>query len=217
LSYDGGVDAVSIGPGNLAGKGVYATREFAEGEVVLAFELEPLTRDQFRALTPGEELFVHSYGGKRWLYPPPARWVNHADQPSCYPDFARCCNVALRPITVGEAITIDATQETSAELSTFFDAYVDAQQASDHEGLCGLIAADAVLWEHGRATRGAKHIALLAAKPAQALVKPEWHVGTGRWEALCSAQVANEHSEGHASLFLRVLEGNWQVVYHHRG
>ena len=161
---------------------------------------------------------MHSYGGRRWLYPPPARWVNHADQPSCYPDFARGCDVALRPIKVGEAITIDATQETSFELSTFFDAYAAAQQTNDYEGLCDLVAADAVLWEHGRVTRGAKNVAsAIVVKPTRLLVNPEWHVGTGRWEALCSAQLADEANEGHASLFLRVLEGNWQVVYDHRG
>ncbi len=212
------MDAVRIGPGNLAGKGVYATRKFAAGEVVLSFQLEPLTRDQFRALMPGDELFVHSYGGRRWLYPQPARWVNHADQPSCYPDIARGCDVALRPIKVGEAITIDATQETRVELSTFFDAYVNAQQANDLEGLRCLIAADAVLWENGRVTRGAERVAsTLVAKPAQPLVKPEWQVATGRWEALCSAQLADEASEAHATIFLRVMEGNWQVVYDHRG
>jgi hypothetical protein len=212
------VDGLSIGPGNLAGKGVYATREFTSGAVVVAFELEPLTRDQFRTLVPGEELFVHSYGGRRWLYPPPARWVNHADQPSCYQDFARFCDVALRPIKVGEPITIDATQETSRELSTFLDAYVEAQQGDDYEGLCGLLAADAVLWDRGRVTRGAEHVAsALAAKPVQALFEPEWHVGTGRWEALCSAELDSKHGAGHASVFLRVLEGDWRVVYDHRG
>jgi hypothetical protein len=57
--YDGAVDDLRIGSGNLAGKGVYAAREYAPGEVVVSFELQPLTREQFRALAPGEELFVH--------------------------------------------------------------------------------------------------------------------------------------------------------------
>jgi hypothetical protein len=202
----------------LAGKGVYAAREFAAGEIVLVFELQPLTREQFRALPPGEELFVHSYRGRRWLYPPPARWVNHADQPSCYPDFVRGCDVALRAIKVGEAITIDATEETSFELSTFLDAYVAAQQARDEGTLSELIAPDAVLWENGRVARGAKDVAsALVAKPARLLAVPEWHVGTGRWEALCSARLVGDPNAQHASLFLRVLEGNWQVVYDHRG
>jgi hypothetical protein len=212
------MDGLSIGAGSLAGKGVYATRKFAAGEAVIAFALQPLTSEQFQALSPGEELFVHSYGGRRWLYPPPARWVNHSDDPSCYQDFERLCDVALRPIEVGEAITIDATQETSRELSTFLEAYVDAQQKSNPENLRHLIAADAVLWDHGRVGRGVEQVtSMLASNPAQAVDDVEWHVGTGRWEALCSAELASKDSVTRTSLLLRVLSGNWQVVYEHRG
>jgi len=208
------MDGLTIGPGELGGKGVYATREFAPGEVVVAFELQPVTREQFRDLPRDEQMFVHSYGGRRWLYPPPARWVNHADQPSCYQDFERSCDVALRRIKVGEPITIDATQETDRELSTFLEAYLKAQQGRDREGLRGLVSADAVLWDHGRAVRGVeKAVAALVAAPTQSLVCAEWHVATGRWEALCSAELAGEHM----SLFLRVLDGNWQLLYGHRG
>jgi hypothetical protein len=216
--YDARMDALSIGAGALAGKGVFAARKFAPGDVVVAFELQALTREQFHALAPGDELFVHSYGGRRWLYPPPARWVNHSDSPSCYQDFERCCDIALRPIEVGEAITIDATQETSRELSTFLQAYVDAQQRSDREGLHRLISADAVLWEHGRVARGVEQVAsTIALNPSEAIGDVEWQVGTGRWEALCSAELVGKDSVGHASLFLRVLAGNWQLVYEHRG
>jgi hypothetical protein len=208
------MEALRIGLGDLAGKGVYAARAFAAGEVVIAFELQPLTRGEFAGLAPGEELFVHSYGGQRWLYPPPARWVNHADQPSCYQDFDRCCDIALRPIQAGEPITIDATQETSHELSTFLRAYIDAQNHRDLEALRRLISSDAILWQSGRATRGVEQVAsILAANPANALDEAEWQVGTGRREALCSGELLN----GHASLFLRVLAGNWQLVYEHRG
>ena len=200
--------------GDLAGAGVYAARAFAAGEVVIAFELQSLTREEFEGLAPGEELFVHSYGGQRWLYPPPARWVNHAEQPSCYQDFDRGCDVALRPIQAGEPITIDATQETRHELSTFLRAYLDAQKHGDLRALRRLISSDAILWQSGRGTRGAEQVAsVLAANPADALDIVEWQIGTGRWEALCSAEVL----DGHISLFLRVLAGNWQLVYEHRG
>ena len=68
-------------------------------EVVVPYELQLLSRAEFDALPPGEDMFVHSYGGRRWLYPPPARWVNHADDPSCCQDFDSACDVALRDIT----------------------------------------------------------------------------------------------------------------------
>jgi hypothetical protein len=144
---------VTIGAGSLAGKGVYAARQFEAGEVVVAFELTPLSPDEFLELPAGDPRFVHSYGGQRWLYPPPARWVNHSDEPSCYQDFERSCDVALRRIEVGEAITIDATQETDRELLTFLDAYLGAQQRGDSDGLVRLLSTDVVMWDHGRATR----------------------------------------------------------------
>jgi len=212
------MDGLRIGSGQRDRKGVYAASVFAPGEVVVAFELQLLTREQFHALPPGEDLFVHSYGGQRWLYPPPARWVNHSDHPSCYQDFERCCDVALRPIEAGDEITIDATQETSRELSTFLEVYVDAQQRADREGLHRLISVDAVLWAHGRDVRGVEQVAsTLLNDPTAAIRNLEWQVGTGRWEAMCSAELVGNEFSGHTSLFLKVLSGNWQLVYEHRG
>jgi hypothetical protein len=58
-------------------------------------------------------------------------------------------------------------------------------------------------------------------QPANAVLESvgdlEWRVGTGRREALCSAELVCENKRTHMSLFLRVLAGNWQVVYEHRG
>lgn len=213
-SYDHRMSGLRIGPGELGGNAVYAAREFAAGEVVIAFDLQPLTREQFLELTSDEQLFVHSYGGRRWLYPPPARWVNHADQPSCYQDFERGCDVALRPINIGEPITIDARTETDRELSTFLEVYLATQQALDEEELRKLVSEDAVLWDRGRVQRGGEQVAsALVAAPTSSFTSVEWQVATGRWEALCSV----EQSDEHLSLFLRVLEGNWQLVYAHRG
>ncbi|SDS48716.1 SET domain-containing protein [Microlunatus soli] len=83
------MDGVTVGAGDLAGTGIYASRDFAPGDVVIRYELQPLTDTDYDDLPGGEELFVHSYGGRRYLYPPPARFVNHSDDPSCYQDFDR--------------------------------------------------------------------------------------------------------------------------------
>ncbi len=186
---------VLIGVGSLAGRGVYAARDFEAGEVVVGYRLRPLDEAEYLALPAGEELFVHSYGGRRFLYPAPARFVNHSADPSCYQDFDRGCDVALRPITRGEPITIDATEETARELSTFLDAYRD--------GVDGLVAADAVRW-------GPE----LTAEQRRGITGVDWLVGTGRWEALCSAEVTGAR---HLSLLLKVITGNWQIVYQHLG
>lgn len=209
-------NGVAVGDGNLDGKGVYATRDFAAGEPVVSFELVPLSREDFDRLPDGEDLFVHSYGGRRWLYPPPARWVNHADDPSCFQDFDRRCDTALRAIRAGEAVTIDARAETAHELSTFLDAYIRSRIAEDSEALLELVDPQAVIWLGGRSVRGRRAVvdALIADGPVR-LGRVEWLIGTGRWEALCSAE--DRHDNRHVTASLKVIAGNWQLLYEHRG
>jgi hypothetical protein len=213
------VDGLTIGTGSLGGRGVYAARDFVAGEVVVPYELQPLSRAEFDALPPGEDMFVHSYGGRRWLYPPPARWVNHAEDPSCYQDFDGACDVALRDITAGEAITIDAAQETDRELTTFIAAYMDARGRAAIGDLRELIDPSAVLWRVGRAARGADAFvaALAGGTDPAGLDAIEWLVGTGRWDAICSAQAIRGDGAGHTTVALKVVAGNWQVVYEHEG
>jgi hypothetical protein len=176
--------------------------------VVVSYELTPLDEAAYLALPPGEDLFVHSYGGRRHLYPAPARFVNHSDDPSCYQDFDRGCDVALRPIARGEPVTIDAGQETARELSTFLDAYRERRDLAD------LVDTGAVLWISGRALRGRDAVvAALLAEVTGPLTDVEWLVGTGRWEAVCSGV----DRDGHVTMLLKVVRGNWQLVYQHRG
>lgn len=205
---------VMLGVGNLAGRGVYAARGFAASEVVLSYQLQPIDEADYLALPAGEELFVHSFAGRRFLYPSPARFVNHSDDPSCYQDFDRCCDVALRPIGEGEPITIDANQETARELGTFVGAYEEALTARSAQLLGALVDSDALLWLHGRAAegRGAVVSGLLESEQ-RPLRRVEWLIGTGRWEALCSADVA----AGHLTMLLKVVTGNWQLRYVHLG
>lgn len=184
----------------------------------MRYELRLLSRAEFDGLSSGEDMFVHSYGGRRWLYPPPARWVNHADDPSCYQDFDRACDVALRDISEGEAITIDARLETDRELTTFIAAYMDARGRAAGDDLYELVDPAAVLWRAGRAARGANAVvAALADGAPMSLDSVEWLVGTDRWEAVCSAQVARAGTVTHATIVLKVIAGNWQVIYEHEG
>ena len=206
-----------LGAGHLAGRGVYAAREFAAGEVVLSYRLQTLDEGAYLALPAGEELFVHSFGGSRYLYPSPARYVNHSENPSCVQDFTQCTERALRPIAPGEAITIDAHQETTQELSTFLDAYNRAVQDHSTSRLGALIAEDVTLWSTGVATLGRDAVvgALLAGPPTPPLTGPSWLVGTGRWEALCSANTRTAGVTRHHTILLKIISGNWQLVYQH--
>jgi hypothetical protein len=153
---------VRVGKGDLAGKGVYTDRDFIAGEPVITFDLQQIDEAQYLALPAGEYLFVHSYGGRRYLYPAPARFVNHSDEPSCFEDFDRCCDVALRDIAKGEPVTIDAAQETRRELATFLDAYTAALRSRSVPLLSCLIDGGATLWQLGAAARGCDAVVTVA-------------------------------------------------------
>ena len=102
---------ITIGKGNLAGKGVYANRFFAKGEVVVEYHLQILTEDEFYKLPKSEQTFTHKREGVIYLYLEPERYVNHSDDPNTVQDFINGCDVASRDIQKGEIITTDATKE----------------------------------------------------------------------------------------------------------
>ena len=80
---------VTIGGGTLAGKGVYAARDFRAGEVVVGYDLRELTQAEFDALPSSEREWTHSFWGGIFLFPEPARYVNHDDNPTTFPDLSR--------------------------------------------------------------------------------------------------------------------------------
>jgi len=221
-----GVGDIHLGDGSLAGRGIYAGRLFDEGEVVLTYELQRLSRDQYVALADVERLFVHSYLGERWLYPPPARYVNHADIPNTWQDFERRCHIAVRHIEPGDLLTTDARKETDRELATFLSAYERAVGTGGDHQLHDLIDAEAVGWveRRGRTNRAGIVAALRDGAESGRLVvrDPRWIIGTGRWEAVCSYECETHgagssagRSTGYATDVLKVIDGNWQLVYRH--
>jgi len=88
-------------------KGVFANRDFKKGEIVVKYNLVPLTRQECQDLPKIEkELFSHTRNGIRFLYPVPERYVNRSSAPNVIPDFKRGGDVASRDIRKGEEITI---------------------------------------------------------------------------------------------------------------
>ena len=102
---------IIIGKGNLAGKGVYANRDFQEGEVVIQYHLKPLTQLEWQNLPDGEKIFVHTNNGQAYLYSEPERYVNHSTNPNTYQNLIKQQDVALRDIKKSEEITTDATKD----------------------------------------------------------------------------------------------------------
>jgi hypothetical protein len=102
---------VVIGQGNLAGRGVYTNRDFAQGEVVIRYDLKPITEDEYDHLPQSEKMFTHSHFGQIYLYSEPERYVNHSVNPNTYQDLKRKCDVALRDIKKAEMITTDSMKD----------------------------------------------------------------------------------------------------------
>ena len=102
---------LTIGNGNLDGKGVYANRDFKKGEVVIQYNLKPLTEKQYEQLPEKEKMFTHNHWGTFYLYSEPERYVNHSDTPNAYQDLINQCDIALKPIKKGEMITVDAAKD----------------------------------------------------------------------------------------------------------
>lgn len=100
-----------IGKGKLAGKGVYANRDFKKGEVVIKYSLKPLTKEEYQNLPKSEKMFTHSQKGQIYLYSEPERYVNHSKNPNTSQDHINQCDIALKDIKKGERITTDATKD----------------------------------------------------------------------------------------------------------
>ncbi len=103
-----------IGKGKLAGKGVYAGRDFKKGEVVTRYKLKPLTKEEYKKLPRSEKRFTHTHWGQIYLYLEPDRYVNHSDTPNTYQDLKNRCDIAAIDIKKGEMITCDDTKDDIA-------------------------------------------------------------------------------------------------------
>jgi hypothetical protein len=128
---------VYIGKGKLAGKGVYAVRDFKKGEIVKFYNLKLLTQPDFDSLPKNEQMFVHSFSGKMYLFPEPSRYTNHSAKPNTRPDFKRMCDIAIRPIKKGEMVTINATYEVRFELESFIAVHEKTKEVSEFQWLKG--------------------------------------------------------------------------------
>ena len=102
---------VVIGKGKLAGKGVFAARDFKKGEVVIQYTLKPLSEEEYRELPKSEKMFTHTHKGQIYLYSEPERYVNHSKTPNTYQDLEAQCDIAARNIKKDEMITTDATKD----------------------------------------------------------------------------------------------------------
>lgn len=222
-------DDVTIGNGNLAGRGVYAARDFEQGELVVPYNLTELTQAEFDALPASEREWTHSFWGKIFLFLEPARYVNNAENPSTFPDLERRGDFALRPIKKGEAITIDDSIELRHELDTFLETYEKAANSKNFNEVVPLIADHAVFWFTDGTFEGKEPIrkAFEATwgklqDETYSVSNIEWVVAS-YWNSVCIYTFKSESIvdgkrrvyEGRGTNVLRRLNGSWRVVHEH--
>ncbi len=99
---------ITIGKGNMCGKGIYAARDFKEGQIVMNYQLKPITFQELKALSPEDYAATHNVNGQLYLYPEPARYVSHSEDPNVRNDHEQQANIAIKDIKAGELITVDA-------------------------------------------------------------------------------------------------------------
>ncbi len=219
-----------IGEGELAGKGVYAGRDFEEGELVVPYNLTELSPDDFTSLPEGEWEWTHSFGGKVFLFPEPARYVNNGENPNTYPDFEKMGDFALRAIKSGEAITIDDSLELQYELDTFVKAYEEAANSLDFDNVARLVSADATFWFTNGRTFDGRDAAKKAFEATWARIKDEtytisdieWIVAS-YWNSVFSYKFKSEGMvegkpqtyQGLGTNVLARINGNWQITHEH--
>jgi len=105
------MDDVVIKKGHMFGKGVFANRDFKNGEIVIKYNLKPLTKKEFQNLPKMEKKFIHNHWGAIYLYSSPERYVNHSSDPNTNPNLKDSCDVAIKGIKRGEEITTNAAKD----------------------------------------------------------------------------------------------------------
>ena len=109
------MEGVIVKPSKIHGKGVFATRDFKEGEIVTRWDTsKTLTKEQLEKASPEEKRYITEIGGKIVVMQEPEKYINH----SCSPNtkVQNMCDVARRDIKTGEEITGNYLEEGSLEV-----------------------------------------------------------------------------------------------------
>lgn len=97
-------DDVEVKDSEIQGLGVFATRDFKKGEVVLKWDLSnQISKEEYERLSNKEKIYVVFDEGKFFVMQEPYKFVNH----SCKSNTRskNFCDIAIKDIKKGEEIT----------------------------------------------------------------------------------------------------------------
>ena len=105
---------LEIRESTIAGRGLYALRNFEAGEKVLRWDLShSIAIEEWSSLSEEERRYTHPLNAQRILIvQPPERFVNHSCDPNTR--VINFSDVAIRRIAIGEEITSDYGSEGAA-------------------------------------------------------------------------------------------------------
>ncbi|EKD44233.1 MAG: hypothetical protein ACD_71C00206G0003 [uncultured bacterium (gcode 4)] len=97
-------DKVVIKQSDIHGKGVFATRDFKAGEIILQWDKSVILSDvEFERLSDNEKQYVNFMEGVHVYMQEPEKYVNHSSNPNTI--AKQFCDIATRDIKEGEEIT----------------------------------------------------------------------------------------------------------------
>ena len=89
------------------GLGVFAKKDFKQGETVIKWNLSILTPEEYKNISKYEqENFCHTRNKTIYYYSDPERHVNRSNQPNVTSDLEKEANIALRNIKKDEELSI---------------------------------------------------------------------------------------------------------------
>ena len=220
---------VYIGKGKLTGKGLYASRDFKKGELVKNWNLKELTQAEFDSLPKSEQMFVHSFWGKMYLFPEPSRYTNHSPHPTIKSNFQKMCDFAIRPIKKNEPITVNATEEIKYELETFLEAYEKAASSRNFTRVSPLIADDAVFIFTDGTFKGKTEIKKAFEDTWHKIQNETYSISSVTWvkmgyrNAMCEYLFTSDGTvngkrkiyKGKGKNTFKRINGNWRIVKEH--
>lgn len=97
---------IVIKKSKIAGKGVFANRDFKKGEVVLNWHPKFLNKEELLNYSDQKE-YIYRDKGKTFLMMEPERNINHSCDPNTKANTEGFCDIAIKNIKKGGEITSD--------------------------------------------------------------------------------------------------------------
>lgn len=103
-------DNVIVKKSYIEGKGVFASRDFKKGEIVLHWDIShTLSKEKVDKMSNKEKKYISLLDNKYVIMQEPERFVNHSC--SANTTAKNFCDIAKRDISKGEEITANYTEE----------------------------------------------------------------------------------------------------------